>query len=143
MKSFEIHTMRDGKWAIDSVFNDRELALFEARRVDENGRYAGVRVIEEVYDEVSGLTTNRTIFRGRKSSHQMTAHRKGARKARTATEARNDSVGQERAQRPRSPVAHETKKKSSMLVPVLLAVLLLFLAAGGLLGLHFMAGSIG
>ena len=42
MRAFEIHTYQDGKWRIDSVFDDRELAMFEARRVDEGSRYAGV-----------------------------------------------------------------------------------------------------
>ena len=47
LKAFEIHTFRGGKWKIDSVFDDRDLALFEATRMDESGRHAGVRVIEE------------------------------------------------------------------------------------------------
>lgn len=141
MKSFEIHTMRDGKWAIDSVFNDRELALFEARRVDENGRYAGVRVIEEVYDEVSRLTTNRTIFRGHKSSMLVTGRRKRGEKGARPAAGSHSGVGQERAPKARRQAAREAKRKSGMLVPVLLALLLLFLAAGGLLGLHFLSGS--
>ena len=66
MKTFEIHTFRDAQWKVDSVFDDRELAVHEARKVDENGRYAGVRVIEENYDESSDHTTIRTIFLGKK-----------------------------------------------------------------------------
>ena len=49
MRAFEIHTFREGQWKVDSVYDDRELAMHEARKVDENGRYAGVRVIEEKY----------------------------------------------------------------------------------------------
>ena len=51
MKAFEIHTYQSGKWRIDSVFDDRDLALFEAQRMDESGRYTGIRVIEEIYVE--------------------------------------------------------------------------------------------
>jgi hypothetical protein len=141
MKSFEIHTMRDGRWGIDSVFNDRDLALFEARRVDENRRYNGVRVIEEVYDETSGMTTHRTIFRGRKSSARKADRRKRPDRTSRAAPAPRGGVGQERAPRARAP-AHEPKKKS-MLVPVLLALLLLVIGVAGLLGLHLLSGTIG
>ena len=64
MRSFEIHTFREGVWKIDSVYDDRQLAIFEAKRIAEGTRYAGVKVIEEVDDEVSNLTTTRTLFRG-------------------------------------------------------------------------------
>ena len=64
MRAYEIHTYRDGVWKVDSVFDDKDLAIFEARRVEEGSRYAGVKVIEEYYDEASDLTTTRTLFRG-------------------------------------------------------------------------------
>ncbi len=64
MKSFELHTYKDGQWKIDSIFDDRELAIFEARRVEASNRYSGVRVIEEIFDEASDSITTRTLFRG-------------------------------------------------------------------------------
>jgi hypothetical protein len=64
MRAFEIHTYHNGTWKIDSTFDDRDLALSEARRVDDGNRHAGVRVIEENHDESSNRTTTRTIFRG-------------------------------------------------------------------------------
>ena len=66
MKAFEIHTYQSGKWRIDSVFDDRDLALFEAQRMDESGRYTGIRVIEEIYVESTQETKTRTISRGSK-----------------------------------------------------------------------------
>lgn len=71
MKAFEIHTYQSGKWKIDSVFDDRELVLFEAHRTDDSGRFTGVRVIEEVYDAASETSTVRTLFRGSKIAHGM------------------------------------------------------------------------
>ena len=73
MKAFEIHTFRDAQWQVDSVFDDRDFAVHEARKVDENERYAGVRVIEENYDESSDHTTIRTIFRGKKEREKSKA----------------------------------------------------------------------
>ena len=89
MKAFEIHTFQDGKWKIDSVFDDRELAMFEARRVDEGTRYSGVRVIEEVYDEATDLTTTRTIFsRWKRRSAGAGAKSGGRKKSGSTTESR-------------------------------------------------------
>ena len=66
MKAFEIHTYQGGRWKIDSVFDDRDLAVFEAQRMDVSGRYPGIRVVEETFHEASNETTNRTMFRGKK-----------------------------------------------------------------------------
>ena len=95
MRAFEIHTFREGQWKVDSVYDDRELAMHEARKVDENGRYAGVRVIEEKYDESSDLTTTRTIFRGRTETAKSTAPKPTARKSGRAVQrggARRDRI---------------------------------------------------
>jgi hypothetical protein len=67
MISYEIHTYRDGSWKIDSIFDDRGLATLEARRMDETGRFSGLKVIEENYDDASGRTTSRTIYRDQKT----------------------------------------------------------------------------
>lgn len=52
MKAFEIHTYQSGKWKIDSVFEDRDLAMFKAQRMDSSGRYTGIRVVEEIYSSL-------------------------------------------------------------------------------------------
>ena len=64
MRSFEIQIYKDRKWKMNSVYDDLNLAIDEAKRVDEGSRYAGVRVIEENYDEATNQTTSRTLFRG-------------------------------------------------------------------------------
>ena len=66
MKAFEMHTYQSGEWKIDSVFDDRDLAMFEAQRMDESGRYTSIRVVEEIYVESTQETKTRTIFRGSK-----------------------------------------------------------------------------
>ena len=69
MKAFEIHIFREGKWKIDSVFDDRELAIFDAERMYAGGRYSGIRVIEEIFDENTGETRSRTLFKGAASDN--------------------------------------------------------------------------
>jgi hypothetical protein len=71
MIGFEIHTYKDGRWRIDSIFDDREIAVFEARRIDESKRYGGVLVIEETYDDAANRSTWRTIFRGGRFANRL------------------------------------------------------------------------
>jgi len=66
MVSFEIHTFRDGAWKIDSVFDDKELALSEAQRMEMKNRYGAIRVIEETFNESTNSVSSRTIFRSTK-----------------------------------------------------------------------------
>ena len=66
MVSFEIHTFRDGAWKIDSVFDDRELAVSEAKRMEEKNRFGAIRVIEETYNVASNAVNTRTIYRSTK-----------------------------------------------------------------------------
>lgn len=60
---FEIHTFRDGKWKIDSVFDDKDLAIYEAQRMEKGGRFSAVRVVQETYDEETQKTGTRTVYR--------------------------------------------------------------------------------
>ena len=67
---YELHTYRGGTWKIDSVYDDREIAIFEAQRVFESGRYSAVRVVEERFDEASGKASTKTVFRSSKSDSE-------------------------------------------------------------------------
>lgn len=66
MVVFEIHTFREGVWKIDSVFDDKELAITEAQRMERSGRYSAVRVVEESFDEVTEKGNTRTVYRSTK-----------------------------------------------------------------------------
>ena len=63
---YEIHTCNAGAWKIDSVFDDRELALQEAERMARTQRYSEVRAVEETFDEETQRNATRTIFRASK-----------------------------------------------------------------------------
>ncbi|MFM2129483.1 MAG: hypothetical protein RL477_1029 [Pseudomonadota bacterium] len=67
LRVFEIHTYRNGSWKIDSVFDDRDLALMEADRIDRSNRYSAVRVVEETFDDETERGGTRTIFRSTKA----------------------------------------------------------------------------
>ena len=137
MRAFEIHTFRDGQWKVDSVFDDRELAIHEARKVDESSRYSGVRVIEENYDEASDLTTTRTIFRGKQDATKSKSPRPTTRKAANRAAHRG---GGERSRNGKSRPRPKKKKSSGVLVPVLILMLLLIAGVAVMFGLHYVSG---
>jgi hypothetical protein len=131
MKAFEIHTFRGGKWKIDSIFDDRELAMFEAKRIDSSNRFPGVRVVEEIFNEVQSKTTTRTIFRGgvgaempqpppkKATERAKPAARGGARKGATS--------------RGRPPA----KKKSGIAGPLMICLVVIVLGAAAMFGLQY------
>src|SRR5271157_80572 len=63
MVAFELQTYQGGSWKIDSMFDDRDLAIMEAQRLGKSDRYSAVRLIEEVYNPETQNSTSRTIFR--------------------------------------------------------------------------------
>ena len=136
MKAFEIHTFREGQWKVDSVFDDRDLAIHEARKVQENGRYLGIRVIEENYDGASDLTTTRTIFRGKNAAANSKLSKSPAKKA--ARVAKRAGAKREPSGKPRA--RPEKKNSTGFLVPVLILLLLVITGVAVMLGLHYVSG---
>lgn len=61
--SYEIQIYRNGQWIIQAFFDDKELALLEARRMSETNRYAGVRVVEEIVDDDLEDVRQRVVYR--------------------------------------------------------------------------------
>jgi hypothetical protein len=136
MRAFEIHTFRDGQWKVDSVFDDRALAVHEAIKIDENGRYASIRVIEENYDEASDLTTTRTIYRGKKEAAKSKASNSAAKKSGHAAHGSKAERVPSRNTRARP----RKKKSNGVLVPVLILFLLIISGAAVMLGLQYVGG---
>lgn len=132
MKAYEIHTHRQGNWKMDSVFDDRNLALHEAQKADESNRYSGVRVVEETYDETTNQTTTRVIFRGGWADKQA--------KAKRAAESRKlvpPKAGHGTGKEPiRKSAPRKEPAKRGTTGPVLLVLLGLAIGLGGLFGLY-------
>ena len=58
--NYELHTYRDGAWKISAIFDDRNEALTEARRLDRQGRI--VRLRQEVVDAEGNDRGMKTIY---------------------------------------------------------------------------------
>ncbi len=64
--SFEVQSFRDGKWMIDSVYDDKEMAVNTGRNLLESRHHASVRVVSETYDDESGESSSRVVFKEEK-----------------------------------------------------------------------------
>ncbi len=113
LKAYEIHTFQGGKWKIDLVFDDRDLALFEAQRMDESGRHPGVRVIEEDYDEGTQKTKIRTIFRGSKIAEANAQALERTREVRQHVQKKRVEQAQEKVRKRAEAVRREKARKSN------------------------------
>ena len=60
--SYEVLSTRGDKWTIESVYDDRQVALYEARTLLDNRHLKAVKVVQETYDDEADRTITRTIF---------------------------------------------------------------------------------
>ena len=134
MRSFEIRTFNSGKWKMDSVFDDRNLAIDEAKKIDTGARYLGVRVVEENYDEATDQVTSRTLFRGGAA--------KGEKALNPVASAKSGQVGSRRGAGREPGLKSRGKhpaKQTNLLIPVLVGLVIVMGGAIALLGLQYMS----
>ncbi len=60
--SYEVYSLREGHWNLDSVYDDRDLALDEARHLRKRRHEKGVKVVKENYDDDTNKAIPTTIF---------------------------------------------------------------------------------
>ena len=136
IKAFEIHTYQGGKWKIDSVFDDRDLAMLEAQRMDGSGRFSAVRVVEEVFSEKTQETKTRTIFRGSKVDGANNAELEKSRNARQNAPEPRKKRPAEAGQRKRPPPRRAPKRKSSAMRLIAITLMIVIVAGAALVGLQ-------
>ena len=127
--SYEVLASRGDNWTIESVFDERNVALYEARTLLDSRHLKAVKVIQETYDDETDRTITRTIFNEERGAP------KG--KAKTATQ-------KETKDAPAAP-AVGGKKDGSDVVKYLI---ILVLSIGGialvmLAGAAFLMGTFG
>ena len=80
--SYELHTLEKGGWKIQLVFDDKQEALIEARRIEEGVRPRETRVVEEECDESSGNSRrSRIVYKTPEITGQKTKESRPRRKA--------------------------------------------------------------
>lgn len=136
IRAFEIHTYQGGKWKIDSVFDDRDLAMFEAQRMDGSGRFSAVRVVEEVFSEKTQETKTRTIFRGSKIDGANNAELEKSKTARQNAPQPRKKRPAEAGPRKRPPPRRAPKRKSSAMRLIAITLMIVIVAGAALVGLQ-------
>lgn len=60
--SYEVYAHKGGNWNIDSVYDDKAEAMYEAKQLLESRFSTGVKVIEEAFNDETGDTASKIIF---------------------------------------------------------------------------------
>ncbi len=68
--SYELMSFKDGNWTIQAVYDDRNTAVYEARRLLGGRHEKGVKIIEESYDEETNETKSRIVFNEEKGAEK-------------------------------------------------------------------------
>lgn len=63
LTSYEIQTLQGGRWKISAIFDDRELAIYEAKRMANGQRYDAIRVVQENFGGVGDTSQIRVLYR--------------------------------------------------------------------------------
>ena len=134
MSTFELQTFQTGKWAVDSYFDDRDLAMSEAEKLEGSGRHSGVRVLQEDFDGGDTRSSVRVIFSKMKgsSTNDDDWRVKVQRNSQKASGARGDSEGGTRSKRrPNQP-----KKKSNLFLVISIGIIILLAGIAAMVGLQ-------
>ncbi len=95
--SYELYSLREGHWSLDSVYDDRGLALQEARHLFKRRHEKGVKVIKENYDDETNKSIPATIFHEGegviKHRPQVQEKRKQRRRIEPSRQKKEDSSG--------------------------------------------------
>ncbi|MEM7654262.1 MAG: hypothetical protein AAF220_13965, partial [Pseudomonadota bacterium] len=63
LTSYEIQTLQGGRWKISAIFDDRELAIYEAKRMASGQRYESIRVVQENFAGAGDTSQIRVLYR--------------------------------------------------------------------------------
>ena len=97
---YEVQVYTRGAWKIESIYDDREIAIFEAKKIQRGGRFLAVRVIEERSSPTRDEAAVRIVYRATKSEEteghasqpQRSAHQEAQLARRAARADGNDSA---------------------------------------------------
>ncbi len=136
-QTFEVQSYRGGNWHIDSVHDDKEMAVHAARVLLESRHHIAVRVIREIYDEESGVAKASTVFKADKTKDRGKS-KTGAKTKKGEGEGEGKAV----------PAARAKKKAAGGEADFIKYVIILVLSVGGILlalvvGIYFVLEALG
>jgi len=106
---FEIHALRNGKWKIDSIMDDKELATEAARALARRNGIDAVRVVREMFNQQKGEFARRTIFHTSRQQEMIAAESERKKQA-AVDNARDNDAMKRLAQAERKRVEAQRKR---------------------------------
>lgn len=149
VRSFEIQTKYLGDWKYDSIYDDLDLAMEQARILDIRNSKEFIRILEEVFDDDSPVSKIRVVYTteplDNSSKNSLSDGRTfGAHDGEAEEDAEADEVDDAASDMPLTPqeraAAAAARRKSGMSPLMLGIVLILILGAGlaVLIGLEYL-----
>jgi hypothetical protein len=134
--AYELHSFSSGRWKIQGFFDDRDLALSEAHRMEEARRFPAVRVVEERFDPATGGYKSRTVYR----SSTVDQHNDTALKERADTRREVQASRSARAEAAPKPAKPQSASPALTMIAIK-AVLLFALGFAAIWAINHYAGA--
>jgi len=64
--SYEIYSFKGGNWMLDSVHDDKNMAIHQGRMLIASPHHMAIRVVEESYDDVADQSFSKIIYKEQK-----------------------------------------------------------------------------
>lgn len=74
LTAFEVQSFRESGWKIETVTDDKDLAIFEAQRLAQSPHISRIRVVEETFDPDVDRYKSKVVFsrsKGKKTWAQI------------------------------------------------------------------------
>jgi hypothetical protein len=78
--SFEIYSFKNGDWMLDSVHDDKNMAIHQGRMLIASPHHMAIRVIEESYDDATDNSMSKIIYKEQKGGEDEKPKKKTASK---------------------------------------------------------------
>lgn len=68
--SYEIYSFKNGDWMLDSVHDDKNMAIHQGRMLIASPHHMAIRVVEESYDDVSDQSMTKIVYKEQKGGEE-------------------------------------------------------------------------
>jgi len=137
--NYELHTYLGGVWKIDSIYDDLQIAIYEAQRLHAGGRFSAIRVVQEKFDENAGRMISKTVFRAAKADESNADTMERQKTVRREVREAREAAGLRQFKNGRGSVA---ANNSSPIALTLTLGGLLLAGIGVILALRYLFGAI-
>ena len=141
MNTYELQVYQNGSWQFDSYYDDRDLVLSEAERIDAAGRYLGVRVLVEKFNEERQSSSFSTIFSRLKKNDLIGGPQSQGARAGTAGSAAS-GAGKRSSDGARTGTRKSKKAGGNVTLLLMAGIAMVVIGIGMILVLREFSGSI-